>query len=58
MMDGLWRQSLAQTHAQKQSCDQGVRPQHRGASVDEVACEVPLSESDRIWKALRDSAQG
>jgi len=64
MMDGLWRGILQQAHEQKQGCHKGARPIDKGGLTGEVVPEVASTlqsgpiESERIWKALEDSARG
>jgi hypothetical protein len=64
MMDGLWRGILQRAHEQKQDYHEGARPTYKGGRRGEVAHEVASTlesqriESERIWKALEDSARG
>jgi len=64
MMDGLWRGILQQAHEQKQGGHDGARPMGKGGLSGEVVREVAATshsqriESERIWKALENSARG
>jgi hypothetical protein len=68
MLDGLWRLILQQKHEQKQSSDQGrsrVYRAYKGSGGGERRCEEaeapfqsPCTDSDRIWKAVTDTARG
>ena len=64
MMDGLWRGILQQAYEQKQGCHEGARPINKCGLSDEAVREVAATlqsqriESERIWKALENSARG
>jgi hypothetical protein len=64
MMDGLWRGILQQAQERRQGCHEGARPVDKGGLSGEVVREVAATlqsqrmESERVWKALEDSARG
>jgi hypothetical protein len=65
MLDGLWRLILQRKHEQKQSSDQGrsrVYRAYKGGGEGrceevEAPLQSPCTDSDRIWKALTDTAR-
>ena len=65
MLDGLWRLILQQTHEQKQGSHQGRLRVCEVSGGGEGRCEEvgtpsqsPCTDSDRIWKAVTDTARG